>query len=98
MPENKIPIEEQIANVRTEIRQNENRINELLQKKNVMERKTRTRRLIERGAILESLIDGAANLTNEQIKTLLQSVLCTISVREMVVTFLKKNAKNDDET
>ena len=65
-------LKEKLADVKTEIRQNENRVNELLQKKNIMERKERTRRLIERGAMLESFIDGAPELTNEQLLSLLQ--------------------------
>ena len=32
----------------------------------VKERKARTRRLIERGAIAESMIDGAAKMTNDE--------------------------------
>ena len=98
MPENKTALDEQITNARTEIRQNENKVNELLKKKNIIERKMRTRRLIERGAILESFIDEAENLTNEQIKTLLQTALNSFSVYEMTVAFLKENAKRDGET
>lgn len=47
----------------------------LLQKRKEAERKARTHRLIERGAILESLIDGAEGMSNEEIKALLQTVL-----------------------
>ena len=36
------------------------------------ERKKRTHRLIERGAILESFIEGASNKSNEEIKDILQ--------------------------
>ena len=66
-------LKEKLADMKTEIRQNENRVKELIQKKNIMERKERTRRLIERGAILESFIDGAPELTNEQLLGLLQT-------------------------
>jgi len=85
MAKQKTPVEikEQISKVKDEIRQGENHINQLLQKKNVMERKERTRRLIERGAILESLITDAPALTNEQIKMLLQAALAPISIRNM---------------
>ena len=38
------------------------------------ERKRRTKRLIERGAILESFIDGASEKSNEEIKMILQTV------------------------
>ena len=36
------------------------------------ERKKRNHRLIERGAILESFIEGASDKTNEEIKDILQ--------------------------
>ncbi|MGF7405121.1 DUF3847 domain-containing protein [Campylobacter concisus] len=36
------------------------------------ERKKRNHRLIERGAILESLIEGASEKSNEEIKAILQ--------------------------
>lgn len=38
------------------------------------ERKQRTHRLIERGAMLESFIDGANEKTNEEIMTILKEV------------------------
>ena len=66
-------MKEQLEKIKTEIRQNENQVKKLLQQKNLLERKERTRRLIERGAILESFIDGASELNNEQIKALLQN-------------------------
>lgn len=50
-------------------------------------RKLRTRRLIERGAILESLIPNPEILSNEQIKALLKAALahaqaCHISANQ----------------
>ncbi len=41
----------------------------------VKERKARTRRLIERGAIAESLIDGAAKMTNEEFARVMRSMI-----------------------
>jgi dynactin complex subunit len=66
---------EKIAGLEEQIAQLENRRRELLQKNREKERKARTKRLIERGAILESLIDGADDMTNEQIQTLLEKAL-----------------------
>ena len=91
MPKSKTPIGEQVAKAKADIKQSENHLKTLIQKKNNLERNARTRRLIERGAILESLIDGAINLTNEQIKTLLRSALCTASARDMAVSFISRN-------
>ena len=75
MPRSRLTIAEQIANAKEDIKQSGNRLKLLNQKQKEQERKDRTKRLIERGAILESLIDGAADLDNEQIKAILQTAL-----------------------
>lgn len=41
----------------------------------VKERKARTRRLIERGAIAESMITGASEMTNEEFARVMRSVV-----------------------
>ena len=41
----------------------------------VKERKARTRRLIERGAIAESMIDGAAKMTNDEFARVMRSMV-----------------------
>ena len=64
---------EKIAGIEETMRQLENQRKQLLQQYKEQERKARTRRLIERGAILESLIDGAEGMTNEELKALLQN-------------------------
>jgi uncharacterized coiled-coil DUF342 family protein len=71
MPRSKTPISERIENAKTEIRQCENQIKKLMNRNSKAERSQRTRRLIQRGALLESKIKEADTLTNEQIKRLL---------------------------
>lgn len=68
-------LDERIAEVQEKITQYENRHKQLLQQLKEAERKARTHRLIERGAILESMIDGADGMTGEEIKVLLQAAL-----------------------
>ena len=51
-----------------------NREKELKKMASLKERKKRNHRLIERGAILESFIEGASEKTNEEIKSILQEV------------------------
>ena len=85
-------LNEQIAKAKEDIRQHENKVKQLVQKQKEQERKERTRRLIERGAILESLIDEPTAITNEQIKTLLQSVLTSAAAREKLNAFHTANA------
>ena len=64
--------DEKIERLKESIRQDENQLKQLIQKQKEQDKKARTHRLVERGAILESLIDDAEMLTNEQIKTLLE--------------------------
>jgi len=65
---------ERIASVEDKIKQLEAQKKQLIQKQKQDERKARTSRLIQRGAILESFIPNPETLTNEQVKALLQQV------------------------
>jgi Skp family chaperone for outer membrane proteins len=95
MPKKKLTKEELNASIekaKTEIRQGENLVKQLTRQCSQMERKVRTRRLIERGAIAESLIDGADTLTNEQFQTLLSAGLHTGAARELLTFFKRSNS------
>lgn len=65
------PLEEEKRNLETELRQLQNRQKILLNKKTDAERRERTHRLIERGAILESVFPVTATMTGEEVKTFL---------------------------
>lgn len=86
-------INEQIAKAEEEIRQLQNRKKKLLNQKKNEERKIRTHRLVERGAILESLLEQPEQYTNEQIKGLLEAVLRTPQAQE----FLRRTEKPKGE-
>jgi hypothetical protein len=60
-----------IAKAECEIEQGENKIKRLMNFQSVKERKARTRRLIECGAIAEVFIADAENLTNVEVQELL---------------------------
>lgn len=60
--------------VQEEIRQLENRQKILLNRQSDMERRARTRRLIEHGAILESVFPALAGLSGEEVKAFLLSL------------------------
>lgn len=60
--------------VQREIQQLENRQKILLNKKTDAERRARTRRLIEHGAILESIFPALAGLSGEEVKAFLLSL------------------------
>jgi len=70
---------EKIEEIKEKISQLENQKKKLMQEQKTQERKARTKRLIERGAIVESLLDGAEALTNDEIKELLQIALLPAS-------------------
>ena len=62
--------------VKTEIRQLENRQKILLNRKTDAERKARTRRLIEHGAVLESIFPATTAMTGEEVKAFLSAISC----------------------
>lgn len=74
-------IDDEIQATQTKIKQLTHRQDRLVSKLKVEERKKRTRRLIERGAILESVIGNATDFTNEQIQTLLIEIFAVDFVR-----------------
>lgn len=82
-------IDQRIAVTREKISQYEKQIKQLVQKQREAERKARTHRLIERGALLESLLDGADALTNEDIKAVLTAALNSEAAFETLV-FIRK--------
>ena len=65
---------EEKRKVETELRQLQNRQKILLNKKANAERKARTHRLIERGAILESVCPAVAARTGEEVGAFLLSL------------------------
>ena len=75
------------------IRQLENRQKILLNRQSDMERRARTRRLIEHGAILESVFPALAALPGEEVKAFLLSLSRLPGVPE-----LPKSAAENGET
>ena len=75
---------EQIEAAKLKIEQEKVRMQELVQKHKKEERKKRTRRLIERGAIVESLIPEPEALTNEQVQSFLAKTIKTEFARKIL--------------
>ena len=65
-------IKDKIEDTEERLRQLKNQEKKILKQDIVKRRKERTHRLITRGAILESLIENAEELTDEEIKILLE--------------------------
>lgn len=86
--------DQQIAMTEEKIRQLQNRKKKLLNQKNEEERKARTHRLIERGAILESLLNEAEQYKNEQVKGLLTIALQSAEARAYLQKVERENGED----
>ena len=75
-------IKDKIDDTEERLRQLKNQEKKILKQDIVKRRKERTHRLITRGAILESLIENAEELTDEEIKILLEEVTSTKEFKE----------------
>ena len=86
--------EERLAKIRERKKQIKNEEKLLIQKHKTEERKVRTRRLIERGAILESLIENATELTNDQITTILKRTVGSSYGEKIIAEVKSKTEKS----
>ena len=75
-------IKEKIDYTEERLRQLKNQEKKILKQDIVKRRKERTHRLITRGAILESLIENAEELTDKEIKILLEEATKTKEFKE----------------
>ena len=75
-------IKDKIDYTEERLRQLKNQEKKILKQDIVKKRKERTHRLITRGAILESLIENAEELTDEEIKILLEEATKTKEFKE----------------
>ena len=75
-------IKDKINDIEERLRQLKNQEKKILKQDIVKRRKERTHRLITRGAILESLIENAEELTDEEIKILLEEATKTKEFKE----------------
>ena len=94
------PLEQQIEEAQAEIQQHKNRMKRLQQQHKEEQRKVRTKRLIAHGALLEHVLEGAAeSLSNEQVETLLRHTLTSDTAKRMIHAMRAQNAlaQNDAE-
>ena len=75
-------IKEKIDDTEERLRQLKNQEKKILKQDIIKRRKERTHRLITRGAIVESLIENAEELTDEEIKILLEEATKTKEFKE----------------
>ena len=82
-------LQAEIEGGKKKIRQFENREKMLRQKLSKEERRTRSHRLIVRGAVFESIVPEAKGMTDEEAAALLRIALTSQPARE----YLKKRAE-----
>ena len=87
---NREELQVEIEDGKKKIRQFENREKVLRQKLSKEERRTRSHRLIVRGAVFESIVPEAKDMTDEEAAALLRLALTSELVRE----FLRKRAES----
>ena len=75
-------LQAEIEDGKKKIRQFENREKMLRQKLSKEERRTRSHRLIVRGAVFESIVPEAKNMTDEEAAALLRLALTSEPARE----------------
>ncbi|HFK2741824.1 TPA: DUF3847 domain-containing protein [Enterococcus faecalis] len=75
-------IKDKIDDTEERLRQLKNQEQKILKQDIEKRRKERTHRLITRGAILESLIENAEELTDEEIKILIEEATKTKEFKE----------------
>ena len=83
-------LQAEIEDGKKKIRQFENREKMLRQKLSKEERRTRSHRLIVRGAVFESIVPEVKNMTDEEAAALLRLALTSEPARE----YLKKRAES----
>ena len=87
-------LQSEIEDGKKKIRQFENREKMLRQKLSKEERRTRSHRLIVRGAVFESIVPEAKGMTDEEAAALLRLALTSEPARE----YLKKRAEGATRT
>ena len=83
------PKEKTCGELQAEIEDGKKKIRQF-EKLSKEERRTRSHRLIVRGAVFESIVPEAKNMSDEEAATLLRLALTSEPVRE----YLKKRAEN----
>ena len=89
---NREELQAEIEDGKKKIRQFENREKMLRQKLSKEERRTRSHRLIVRGAVFESIVPEAKTMTDEEAAALPRLALTSEPVRE----YLKKRAEDGE--
>ena len=85
-------IDEQIAKTQEQINQLTNKKKRLISEQKQTERKKRTKRLIERGVILESVIGNAEDFSIEQLQAILIEIFSSEFAKGKIKNFREHTA------
>ncbi|HEP4314186.1 TPA: DUF3847 domain-containing protein [Streptococcus pyogenes] len=92
----KLSIEEQIEKKEESIKQLKNQKIQLKKKLNEQERKARNKRLIEKGAVFESVFEESINLTIDEFYKLMK-MLNDEEIRLNIIEILEERVDDDVE-
>ena len=88
-------LNDQIGKINEQIKQLQNKKKTLLAKESEEKRKKRTKRLIEREAILESVIGNAEEFSNEQLQALLIEIFSSEFAKGKIKNFREHTATRE---
>jgi hypothetical protein len=90
------PIDEQVQSVRDKIQELQNKEKRLINQQREADRKARTKRLIERGAIMESILPNSIPLTNDQFKALVEEMVASKPTAITLTNAIPQNTKPEE--
>ena len=85
----------ELEKVRAEKKQKENQLAKLQKQEREKEHRVRTRRLIQKGAVLESVDPNLAQLNEEQLKACLREIFSNHTVQEVAKNHLLSQQEVD---
>ena len=91
-------IDEKVLAARKKATQSQNELKRLLQLQKEEERKARTHRLVERGAMLESLMGISEGYADEEIREVLAVALSNDAGRKALLDLRTRKAAEPEET
>lgn len=90
-------IQEKIDFKENKIRQMSNELKKLKEKEKEIQRNKRTKRLIEKGAIFESLVKESKNFSSEEYKTLIEVAISTDEFKTKLLEIMEENQNSNSE-
>ncbi|HGQ2419155.1 TPA: DUF3847 domain-containing protein [Streptococcus pneumoniae] len=97
MASKRLSIEEQIEKKEESIKQLQNQKRQLKKKLNEQERKARNKRLIEKGAVFESIFEESIDLTKDEFYKLIKTLNNDEEIRLNIMEILEERIDDNVE-